>query len=154
MRGDRRGIILPAVLASLVLLALLSSLALFDAVQEWRVAGLGDDQLVARAALFEGVDRVASPGDLPLLCVSAPSARQLATGAASGGGRFQVRWSHLGGGLVRAEVEGFGRSGARSGAIALVRPDSTDHLAGMVVCSRATRLDPAGPGWLVTRPGG
>lgn len=146
--------ILPAVLASLVLLGLLSSLALFDAVQEWRVAGLGDDQLLARAALLEGLDRVASPGDLPLLCVSAPVAGQQASGTAVGGGRFLVRWTHLGGGLVRAEVQGLGRSGARSGAIALLRPDSTDHLAGMVVCSRATRLDPAGPGWLVTPPDG
>lgn len=154
MRGDRRGVILPAVLASLVLLGLLSSLALFDAVQEWRVAGLGDDQLLARAALLEGVDRVASPGDLPLLCVSSPMAWQLTFGSASGGGRFRVHWTHLGGGLVRAEVVGLGRSGARSGAIALVRPDSTDHLAGMVVCPRATRLEPAGPGWLVAPPEG
>lgn len=154
MRGDRRGIILPAVLASLVLLALLSSLALFDAVQEWRVAGLGDDQLLARAALLEGVDRVASPGDLALLCVSAPMGRQSVSGAASGGGRLRVRWSHLGGGLVRAEVEGLGRSGARAGAIALVRPDSIDRLAGAVVCPRATRLEPAGVGWLVAHPMG
>ena len=47
MLGARRGIILPVVLAVLLALALLSSLAMFDAVQEWRVAGLAADRVRA-----------------------------------------------------------------------------------------------------------
>lgn len=150
----RRGIVLPVVLAVMVTLALLSSLALFDAVQEWRVAGLADDQLRARAALLEGLDAAAHPPDLAYLCVSAATNRQSAAGPAAGGGRYLLEWAHLGGGLVRATVSGRGRVGARAGAIALLRPDSSGHLGPGFACPTATRLGPAGPGWATTLPGG
>lgn len=153
-RRSRRGIILPTVLAALVALALLSALALFDAVQEWRVAGLADDQLIARAALHEGLDALARPTDLPLLCVSPPLSRQVATAPSVGGGAYRIAWSHLGGGLVRAEAEGRGRVGARTRAIALLRPDSSERAMGLYRCPAATRLAPAGTVWLTAHPEG
>lgn len=153
-RSSRRGIILPAVLAALIALALLSALALFDAVQEWRVAGLADDQLIARAALHEGLDALAEPTDLPLLCVSPPLAGQVVTAASAGGGAYHLTWSHLGGGLVRAEAEGRGRVGARARAIALMRPDSSERVMGLYRCPAATRLAPAGAVWLTAHPEG
>lgn len=152
--GARHGVVLPAVLAALVSLALLSSLALFDAVQEWRVAGLADDQVLARAALQEGVDRLAQPADLAALCVSAPLLRQGRSASAVGGGRFTLTWSHLGGGLVRAEVRGEGRHGARARAIALLRPDSSEWVSGLFRCPTATRLAPVGTGWVTVHPEG
>lgn len=152
--GPRRGIILPSVLAALVALALLSALALFDAVQEWRVAGLADDQVLARAALAEGLDAVGRPADLAFLCLSPPLARQTGVGTAVGGGRYRITWSHLGGGLVRAEAEGRGRTGARARAIALLRPDSTAWVSGVFGCPTATRLAPAGTGWVSVHPEG
>lgn len=158
MRADKRslrpGIILPAVLAALVALALLSALAMFDAVQEWRVAGLADDQVVARAALQEGLDALAAPTDLPLLCVSPALARQVGAGSSAGGGSYRLSWSHLGGGLVRAEAEGRGRVRARARAIALLRPDSSERSMGLYGCPAATRLRPAGVGWLTSHPAG
>jgi hypothetical protein len=150
----RRGVVLPAVLAALVSLALLSSLALFDAVQEWRVAGLADDQVRARAALQEGVDLLAQPGDLPALCVSPPLLAVERTARAAGGGRILLRWSHLGGGLVRAEVQGEGRYAGRARAIALMRPDSSEWVTGFHRCPDATRLTPAGEGWVTVHPEG
>jgi hypothetical protein len=153
-RSLRRGIILPAVLAALVALALLSALALFDAVQEWRVAGLADDQVVARAALQEGLDELTRPTDLALLCVSPALARQMAIGPAAGGGEYRLSWWHLGDGLVRAEVEGRGRLRARARAIALLRPDSSERVMGLYRCPSATGLRPAGTGWLTTHPEG
>lgn len=154
MRGGRRGVVLPAVLAALVSLALLSSLALFDAVQEWRVAGLADDQVLARAALHEGVDRLGEPGDLAALCASPPLLRQGRAARAAGGGRFALSWSHLGGGLVRAEVQGEGRHGGRARAIALMRPDSSEWVSGLFGCPAATRLSPVGAGWVTVHPEG
>ncbi len=154
MRGARRGIILPVVLAAIVALGLLASLALFDAVQEWRVAGFADDQLLARAALLEAIDATASPPDLPGLCVRPALAPQLASGVAVAGGGWRVRWHHMGGGLVRAELEGRGRLGSRSRAIALVVPDSGDRSSGGYGCPAATRLVPAGTGWLEGHPDG
>jgi hypothetical protein len=150
----RRGIVLPAVLAALVSLALLSSLALFDAVQEWRVAGLAGDQVLARAAMHEGVDRLATPDDLAALCVSPPLLRQGRSARASGGGRFALTWSHLGGGLVRAEVQGVGRHGARARAIALMRPDASEWVTGLFRCPAATQLEPVGAGWVTSHPEG
>jgi len=64
--------VLPIVLAAIVSLGLLASLALFDAVQEWRGAGLADDQVIARAAALEGLDAVARPADLAGLCLRSP----------------------------------------------------------------------------------
>lgn len=150
----RRGIILPAVLGALVALALLSALALFDAVQESRVATLADDRVLARAALHEGLDAASDPPDLAYLCVSAPVNLQVSAGVAAGGGRYLLEWSHLGRGLVRVSVSGRGRSGARAGAIALLRPDSADASGPGYSCPRATRLGPVGPGWVVAAPDG
>lgn len=145
---------MPIVLAAIVSLGLLASLALFDAVQEWRVAGLADDQVLARVAVMEGLDAVARPADLAGLCLRSPLAVRTAAGPASSGGRYRVRWQHLGDGLVRAEVEGLGRSGGRSRLIALVVPDSSARVSGLFRCPVATRLVPAGPGWLETHPEG
>lgn len=145
---------LPIVLAAIVVLGLLSSLALFDAVLEWRVAGLADDQVVARAAAVEGTDAVADPPDLGGLCVRPPLAWEERAGTTAAGGRYRVRWQHLGDGLVRAEVEGTGRIGARSRVIALVRPDSSERVSGLYRCPSAVRLIPAVPQWLETHPEG
>jgi hypothetical protein len=146
--------VLPAVLAALVALALLSALALFDAVQEWRVAGLGDDRIIAQAALHEGLDALPQPTDLALLCVTPAVAPQARAGASTGGGSYHLAWSHVGGGLVRAVIEGRGRAGARARAIALLRPDSLDRSSGALQCPTATRLVPAGEGWLTAHPEG
>ncbi len=146
--------VLPIVLAAIVSLGLLASLALFDAVQEWRVAGLADDQVLARVAAMEGLDAVSRPADLAGLCLRSPLSAEVAAGSASSGGRYRVRWQHLGDGLVRAEVEGLGRNGGRSRLIALVAPDSSERVSGLFRCPAAGRLIPAGPGWLETHPEG
>lgn len=154
MRGARRGIVLPVVLMLLVALELLSALALFDAVQEWRVAGLAEDRVVALAALEEGVDALRLPPDLAGLCTRTPLDPETRTGAASGGGAFRVTWSHFGDGIVQVRVTGSGRWGAEARAIALVTPDSTERASGVFACPAATRLMPLGPAWLVAEPVG
>ena len=146
--------VLPIVLAAILALGFLASLALFDAVLEWRVAGLAEDQVVARAAAVEGTDAVADPPDLAGLCIRPPLAWEERAGTTVGGGRFLVRWQHLGDGLVRAEVEGTGRIGARARVIALVRPDSSKRVSGLFRCASAIRLVPAGPRWLEMHPEG
>ena len=145
---------LPVVLAAILALGLLSSLALFDAVLEWRVAGLAEDQVLARAAVLEGVDAVGEPPDLPVLCGLPPLAVQETSGTAVSGGRFQIVWQHLGDGLVRSEVEGMGRMGTRSRVIALVAPDTLERVSGLLRCPMARRLIPAGPRWLESHPEG
>ena len=154
MSGVKRGMVLPIVLAAIIALGLLGSLALFDAVLEWRVAGLADDQVLARSALIEGTDAVADPPDLAGLCVRPPLAWEERVGQTDRGGRYRVRWQHLGDGLVRAEVEGSGRIGARARVIALVRPDSSERVSGLFRCPVARRLIPAAPRWLETHPEG
>lgn len=154
MSGVRRGMVLPIVLAAIVAVSLLASLGLFDAVQEWRVAGLAEDRVLARVAVTEGLDAVPSPPDLAGLCVRPPLAWMERSAESASGGRYRVRWQHLGGGLVRAEVEGVGRVGGRSRAIALMVPDSSERVAGLFRCASAARLVPAAPAWLETHPEG
>ncbi len=145
---------MPIVLAAILALSLLASLALFDAVLEWRVAGLADDQVLARAAALEAVDAVAEPPDLAGLCLRPPLDWVERVGGTAAGGRYRVRWQHLGGGLMRAEVEGTGRIGARARMIALVRPDSSERVSGLFRCPVARRLIPAAPRWLEAHPEG
>ncbi len=154
MRGGRRGIILPTILATLVVLGLLSALALHDAVQEWRVAALADDQALARAALLEAVDGVSHPPDLAALCVSSPLASQGASGLAVGGGAWRVRWHHLGEGRVWAVAEGRGLRGARARAVAHLAPDTAASDSGLFRCPAASRLAGRGPRWLERHPEG
>jgi hypothetical protein len=154
MSRPRRGIVLPVVLGVMVALALLSSMALFDALLEWRVSGLAADRVRARAAALEGLGAVATPPDLQSLCLQPPLARQEATRPAAPGGTYRVVWRHLGGGLVRAEVDGVGTAGARSRLIALVVPDSAERGPGLFRCPSGRRLVPAAAVWLEGDPAG
>lgn len=154
MPGTRRGIALAAVLAAVVTLGLLGALALADAVLESRAAALATDRIVARAALDRALDAVATPPDLAALCAAPVLSPQVATGMDAAGGRYRIRWSNLGEGSVRAEVEGEGRLGASRRALALMRPDSSVRVSGFLRCDSATRLIPAGPGWLQVHPQG
>jgi len=154
MVSRRRGIALPIALAAMTALGLLSGLALFDAVQEWRVAMLAADRLRAHAARLEGHRLAARPAALASLCVRPPLAEVVATGQALDGGRYVVTWRHLGSGLVLAEVEGRGRTGGRERDRLLLRPDSGRLVGGLYGCPEATRLLPSGPAWREGHPEG
>jgi hypothetical protein len=154
MRSARQGIALPVVLGVVVVLSALSALALFDAVQESRVAALAQDRVVARAAALEGISRLWQPLDLALLCLSPPVSAQRATVALPSGARLTVRWRHLGEGLVVAEVEGRGVRDTRHRLRGYLTPDSVERVGGLLRCPAATRLRTAGPGWLGGHPEG
>lgn len=154
MPVGRRGIALAAVLAAVVTLGLLGALALADAVLETRVSAMAADRVVARAALYEALDAMDVPPSLADLCASAVLSPQARTAPAGAGGRYRIAWTHLGEGAVRVLVTGEGRQGARIRAVALVRPDSTALTSGFFRCPSATRLIPAGPGWLQVHPEG
>lgn len=153
MRSDRRGVALPAVLAVLVPMSALSALALLDAAQEARIAGLAADRVVARARAIEGLSGVWTPADPAGLCLRPPSLPQVASPPAAGAGAFTIRWHHLGRGLIRADVEGAGRQGARVRLSAYLRPDSLPPPPA-VGCPAATRLVPAAIDWVEGHPEG
>lgn len=136
---------LPTVIAVLTVLALLGSLALFDAVQESRVASLAGDGVQARAALLEGLGVAAHPPSVAALCVQPPLASMTRSGASLGRGRYRVVWRHLGRGLVLAEIEGRGVNGGRARLRVLLRPDTGAVVAGLYGCPAAQRLSPSGP---------
>jgi hypothetical protein len=153
MRGDRRGIILPAVLAVLVTTALLSALVLFDAAQDQRVAGMAQDRLRARASAIEGVQFVGAPGDVEALCIRPPLSPVERVRPTTSGGTVLLRWRHLGAGLVRVEVEGRGSQGSRWRYLGYLRPDPPPP-ALPLGCPGATRLLPVGSRWLEGHPEG
>lgn len=154
MRSDRRGIVLPAILSVILAMAALSSLALFEAVQEARVAGLAQDRAIARAAAMEGVAFVWAPSDLVGLCLRPPVAEMVENRPALSGGTVRLSWRHLGSGSVLAEIEGRGSRGTRHRYRAHLRPDSAGGSAGVFGCPSATRLEPAGTRWLEGHPEG
>lgn len=130
------------VLAVLVALMLLSALALSEAMLDWRVARFADDEVRARAAAMRGLAAVATPPDLATLCVSGPLAIQERVLPPVTDSGVRIRWRQLGGGVIRAEVEGTGVHGARHRVWALVVPDSTERVMGFLRCPDALRVVP------------
>ena len=153
MRGDRRGIILPTVLAVLLTTAMLSALVLIAAAQEQRVAGLAQDRLRARAAAIEGLLLAGAPPDVEELCLRPPLAPMEVARATVSGGTVRLRWRHLGAGLVRLEVEGRGAQGSRWRDQGYLRPDPAPAPLPFG-CPGATRLKPVGARWLDGHPEG
>lgn len=150
----RRGIVLPVVLAVLIALTLLSALALSEALLDWRVANLADDGVRARAAALRGLAAVESPPDLAALCVAGPLVTQQLVLPTVVGTTARIRWRQLGGGVMRAEVEGQGVHGARHRVWALLVPDSTERTMGLFRCPAATRLIPVPGRWVDRHPEG
>ena len=140
------------VLMVMIALALLSSLALFDAVQFWRVALLAEDSVRARAAAYSAVATTFSPPDLHLLCLRPPHLGVRGSVAHTANGTASVAWRSLRGGRVRAEVGGRGRNGARFDLVVLLLPDSLPALPGVPGCPAATRLVPQGRIWVLRHP--
>lgn len=151
--GPRRGIALPMVILVMVALAILSSLALFDALQAWRVAVLAEDGVRARAAAMGAVGAAFTPPNLSVLCLQPPYL-VTADSVQTAGGRAEIAWRGLGGGRLRAEVTGFGRQGARQRLLVLLTPDSLPALPGEPGCPAATRLLPQGQHWILRHPAG
>lgn len=150
----RRGIVLPAVLAVLMALAMLSALMLLDAVQESRVSALAADAVRARAAAQRGVALAQAPPDIAALCVSGPLVEQMAASPGADGSLVTVRWRSVGEGLIRAEIVGRGRSGARHRLLADLWPDSAERVMGLYRCPDARGLRPVPGGWLEGHPEG
>lgn len=150
----RPGIALPAVLAVLVALGLLSSLALGDAVRDWRVATLAEDAVRARAAAMTALAATGHPPDLAALCVSGPLLEQSRVVPSAPGTVARIRWRSLQPGIVRADTEGAGMHGARHRLQALLTPDSTERVMGLLRCPAATRLVPAAARWTDGHPEG
>lgn len=130
------------VLAVLVALMLLSALALSEAMLDWRVARFAADAVRARGAAMRGLAVVATPPDLAALCVSGPLAVQERSLPPVAGTGARIRWRHLGGGVMRAEVQGTGLQGARHRVWALLVPDTTERVMGLFRCPAALRLVP------------
>ena len=154
MSRVRRGIALPVVLAVLVALGLLSALALSDATRDWRVATLAEDAVRSRAAALEALLAVGSPPNLQLVCMTGPLAMQTRVLAGPSGTTAVVVWRGFGPGLIRAEIEGRGRQGARHRLYAMLRPDSAERAMGLFRCPGATRLLPVPGRWLDGHPEG
>jgi hypothetical protein len=108
----------------------------------------------ARAAAQGALSVALVPADLPLLCLGPPHLLRPGPTVESSNGRAEIGWRALGGGRVRGEVTGIGRTGARYRLWALVAPDSLPTLPGVPGCPAATRLIPQGPLWVLRLPEG
>jgi len=150
----RRGIALPMALLVLVALSLLSALALTDAVQATRASVLAEDEVQARAAVLEGLAALSDPPDLAWLCLQPPMRPVQRVERRAGGRSIEWRWWMVGEGVVRVELVGIGTRGARHRRLGWMRPDSIDVSGVTPGCPSATRLVPAGAGWLGGHPEG
>jgi len=152
--GARPGIALPMVLLVLVALSVLSSLALFDAVQSIRGARLAEGEARARAAAISGVEGLFSPPDPPWLCLQPPAAPLGHKIIYSDGASAELRWWSLGAGRVRGEVVGVGRTGGRHRRFAALVADSLPLDSLTIGCPSAEGLRPSGSPWLAAHPDG
>ena len=142
------------VLLALTALGLLSSLALFDALQATRGARLAEDEARALAASITGAEGLLSPPDLPWLCLQPPATPLSRTLNFGEMGRVQLRWWSLGGGLVRGEVVGLGKSRGRHRRLAILVADSIPRDATTPGCPGARALRPTLAPWLTPHPDG
>lgn len=155
MTGQRRpGMALPMTLLVLVALGLLSALALTDALQASRAATLAEDEARARGALLEALGLATRPPDLRWLCLQPPMRPLTLVDTTPTGQRLELRWWMIGPGVVRVELVGVGRHGARHRRVGWLRPDSLDPSDPRPGCPTATQLIPLGPDWLGGHPEG
>lgn len=138
----------------LVALGLLSSLALFDALQATRGARLAEDEARARAIAISGVEDLLAPPNAPWLCLQPPAAVVRATTLYGARGRVELRWWSLGRGRLRGMVVGLGPYGGQHRRVAHLAPDSLPVDSLILGCPDARGLRPAGPRWLVAHPDG
>lgn len=150
----RRGVALPMALLVLVALGLLSSLALTDALQAARTATLAEDEARARAALLDALAAATAPPDLPWLCLQPPMLPLVVLDTTPTGQPIELRWWTIAPGVIRVELVGVGRFGARHRRVGWLRPDSMDASDPRPGCPSATRLQPIGPDWLGAHPEG
>lgn len=150
----RRGIALPMVLLVMLALGLLSSLALFDAVQATRAGRLAQDEALAYAAAVEGVAGLLNPPDLAWLCLQPPATPLRRDVAIEGGGRAELAWWSLGRGRVRGAVVGIGQGGGRHRRLAWLVADSVPSDVGTPGCPTAAGLRPASAKWIQAHPDG
>lgn len=149
-----RGIALPMVLLVLLALGVLSSLALGDAIQAYRAAGLAGDALHARAAAHRGLALAFVPPDLALLCLQPPHAEMVRSVTFEDGLRARLAWRALTSRVLQLEVTGHGHRGARVRLIGRLTPDSLPGDPWVFGCPAATKLLPAGTDWWFRHPAG
>ena len=142
------------VLLVMLALAILASLAFFDALQSWRAALLAEDALRARAVAHAALTRVFAPPSLPWLCLQPPHLEVTEELTLLAGERARVAWRTLQPSEVRAEVTGYGRRGARHRLLVRLTPDSLPGDLWLPGCPDATRLRAAGPDWWMRHPEG
>jgi hypothetical protein len=142
------------VLLVLLALGLLSSLALGDALQAYRAAGLAGDALHARAAAHRALALAFGPPDLALLCLQPPHAEMVRNVTFADGSGARVSWRALTSRVQQVEVTGHGTRGARVRLIGRLTPDSLPAEPWVFGCPAATRLLPAGSDWWFRHPAG
>lgn len=152
--SGRSGIALPMVLLSCLALGLIAALSLMDAAQSLRIAGLAEDELRARAALWDGIGRALRPPDLAWLCLQPPASPVEQSWTAPNGTRSAATWWMLPAGLVRAEVVGRGRAGASQRRVLLLRPVPGDSAGAGPGCPSAASLERAAADWIQPHPEG
>lgn len=150
----RRGIALPMVLLSCLALGLLAALSLMEAAQALRIAGLAEDEVRARAAVWNGIARSLDPPDLAWLCLQPPAQAVERSWPLPNGTRSRSTWWMLPAGLVRAEVEGRGRAGARQLRVLLLQPTPPDTASAALGCPAAVGLRAAAADWIQPHPEG
>ena len=135
-----------------MILAAWGSLAMTAAADAVRQARMAQETLRAWVALASAIDAAPFPPDLALLCLSPPLApvqRGWAVGLAE---RAEVRWRHVGDGIVLAEADAISSGGVRARALLWFRPALVAREDGMVRCP-GTQLHPLPSSGVVSRPG-
>lgn len=142
------------VILVLAALGLLSALGLADALQATRVAALAEERVRAHAAMLEALPALFAPPDVPWLCLRSPDAPIRVLRVGTDGARAELVWWAVARGAVRAQVTGLSPLGGRHRRLALLTPDSLPADPSAPGCPTATRLVPAGEGWLLPHPEG
>lgn len=148
VRRGKRGFVLTQVLLAVMLLAAWGAMAMAHAAGAVQRASMAREALHVRLGMFAAIDLAFRPPDLGLLCLSSPLAPQ----EHSAGGGVELRWRHLGNGIIMAEVDVAGTRGGRLRTLIWMVPEVIEAGEGGIRCP-SSRLRSLGRGSVIPRPG-
>lgn len=135
-----------------LVLAAWGVLAVTQALNATRRASDAHEALRVRVMATNALALAEHPPDLPLLCLTGPLGAQRRSWPQADDGRVEIRWRHVGHGVILVEVDAIGATLAQVRLIAWMTPDSLARSGVGRRCAGA-RLRPLTHDAVVSRPG-
>lgn len=139
-------------MVALTLMAAWGAIALSQAAQAARQAALAHDALRVRVVLASAREATLTPPNLPVLCQSEPLSPMRVMLTDGSGVSTEVRWHHLGSGIILAKVDVRSHGSGRARLLRWLVPEQYSHREDGVHCD-GSRLRAVAGDYAIPQPG-